>query len=126
MGIEATSFSDSVFRYPAQGLKRPVQEIRDYWDSIVDDVPQNRISDKTVRKWQKLALRSFLEEPDSVLGLAYGGYPAASEESDDLEIAFHPNRMSRSRLDPILSRLTDAQGNSLSAIWIERARWHAT
>ena len=106
---------------PAQGLKRPVKEIRDYWDSIVDDVPQDRISDKTVRKWQKLALRSFLEEPDSVLGLAYGGYPAVSKKSNDLEIAFHPNRMSRSRLDPILSRLTDAQGNSLSAIWMEQS-----
>jgi hypothetical protein len=105
---------------PAQGLKRPVQEIRDYWDSIVDDVPQNRISDKTVRKWQKLALRSFLEEPDSVLGLAYGEYPAVSRERNDREIGFHSNRMSRSRLDPILSRLADAQGNSMSAIWMEQ------
>jgi hypothetical protein len=116
--------SNVIFRLglpvPGQGLKRPVQEIRDYWDTIVDDVPQGRISDKTVRKWQKLALRSFLEEPDSVLGLAYGGYPAVSKESNDREIAFHPNRMSRSGLDPILSRLTDAQGNSLSAIWMAR------
>jgi hypothetical protein len=106
---------------PSQGLKRTVREIRDYWDSIVDDIPHNRISDKTVRKWQNLALRSFLEETDSIFGLAYGEYPAVSRESNDRMIGFHSRRMSRARLDPILSRLTDAKGNSMGSIWMERA-----
>jgi IgA Peptidase M64 len=105
---------------PVQGLDQDVEDIRDYWDSIVDDVPHDLISDNTVRKWQKLALRSFLEEPDTVLGLAYGQYPSVSEESDDRNIGFHPLRMTRSGLDAILSRLVDAQGNSLSAIWTEQ------
>ena len=122
---ERWDVSNVIFRLglpvPAQGLSRPIQEIRDYWDSIVEGVPQNRISDSTVRKWQKLARRSFLEEPDSVLGLAYGEYPTVSEESDSRTIGFHPNRMARSRLDPILSRLVDTQGNSLSALWTARA-----
>ena len=85
--------SNVIFRLglpvPGQGLNRPVQEIRDYWDTIVDDIPHNRISDNVVRQWQKLALRSFLEEPDSVLGLAYGQYPAVSQQSDNRKIGLH-------------------------------------
>ena len=61
---------------PGQGLERTVKQTRDYWDSIVDHVPHRRISDKTVRAWQKLARRMFLEETDSIFGLAYGNYPA--------------------------------------------------
>lgn len=106
---------------PAQGLARPVQEIRDYWDLLVDGVPQDRIADATVREWQKLAQRSFLEEPDSVLGVAYGNYPAVARESNDRTIGFHPRRMARARLDPFLSRLIDAQGHPMSALWTARA-----
>ena len=105
---------------PGQGLDRPIKDIRDYWDSILDGVPQNRISDSDGAKWQKLSQRTFLEEPDSVLGLAYGEYPAVSRESDNRTIGFHPSRMARARLDPILSRLVDAQGNSMSSIWMAR------
>jgi hypothetical protein len=105
---------------PGQGLDRPVREIRDYWDSIVDAIPHNRISNQTVRSWQKLSRRTFLEETDSVFGLAYGEYPAVSRESDNREIGFHPLRMTRTRLDPILNRLVDAQGNSMGSLWAER------
>jgi hypothetical protein len=122
---ERWGLSNVIFRLglpvPGQGLNQKVKDIRDYWDSIVDDVPHNRISNTTVRKWQKLALRSFLEETDSVFGLAYGEYPAVSRESDNREIGFHSRRMSRSRLDPILNRLTDEQGNLIGSIWMERA-----
>ncbi|HEX2225626.1 MAG TPA: M64 family metallopeptidase, partial [Candidatus Binatia bacterium] len=105
---------------PGQGLERTVRQTRDYWDSILDDIPHARISDNTVRAWQKLARRTFLEESDSVFGLAYGEYPAVFRESDDRTIGFHPRRMARRRLDPILSRLIDATGNSLASLWIER------
>ena len=105
---------------PGQGLDRKIKDIRDYWDSILDGVPQNRIADTTVRSWQKLSKRTFIEETDSVFGLAYGEYPAVSRESDDRTIGFHPRRMARARLDPILNRLTDAQGNSMGSIWMER------
>lgn len=121
---ERWGLSHVIFRLglpvPGQGLNRKVKDIRDYWNSILDDVPHDRISDTTVRKWQKLALRSFLEETDSVLGLAYGEYPAVSRESNNREIGFHSRRISRTRLDPILNRLTDAEGNSIGSIWTER------
>jgi hypothetical protein len=103
-----------------QGLERTVKQTRDYWDSILDDVPHRRISNATVRAWQKLARRTFLEETDSIFGLAYGNYPAVSRESNNQEIGFHPQRMSRGLLDPILSRLTDSHGHSLGPIWMER------
>ena len=105
---------------PGQGLERTVKQTRDYWDSILDAVPHQRISDATVRAWQQLARRTFLEEPDSVFRLAYGDYPAVFRESNDNTIGFHPRRMSREQLDPILSRLTDNNGNSLGAIWMQR------
>jgi hypothetical protein len=103
-----------------QGLDNTVKQTRDYWDSILDDVPHRRISNETVRAWQKLARRTFLEETDSILGLAYGNYPAVGHESDDGEIAFHPRRMTRGRIDPILNRLEDRHGNRLGPIWMER------
>jgi hypothetical protein len=106
---------------PGQGLERTVKQTRDYWDSILDAVPHGRISNSTVRAWQKLARRTFLEETDSIFGLAYGNYPAVSTESDDKEIGFHPRRMTRARLDPVLNRLEDTHGNSLGPIWMERA-----
>jgi hypothetical protein len=106
---------------PSQGLARPVREVRDYWDQIADGVPQERISDKTVRRWQKLALRTFLEEPDSTLGLAYGRYPRAARETDTRMLDFHPYRMSRTRLDRLLGRLVDQHGRRLGPLWMERA-----
>jgi hypothetical protein len=105
---------------PGQGLIRTVAQTRAYWDSIVDDLPHDKISDKTVRGWQKLSKRTFLEETDSVFGLAYGDYPRASGGSDNNEIGFHPLRMRRSGLDPILNRLADPQGNPMGSIWMER------
>jgi hypothetical protein len=98
-----------------------VAQIRDYWDSIVDGIPRNRISDGTVRAWRKLAKRTLLEETDSVFGQAYGNYPSSSLKSNNLEIGFHPRRMERARLDPILRRLADENGESMQAIWAERA-----
>ncbi|MDR4473135.1 MAG: hypothetical protein MRJ92_11000 [Nitrospira sp.] len=74
-----------------------MKEIRDYWDSILDDVPHDRIANETVRRWQKLARRTFLEETDSTLGLAYGDYPNVTDESDNRQVGFHPRRMSRAR-----------------------------
>jgi hypothetical protein len=104
---------------PAQaGLT--VAQIRDYWDSIVDVVPRDRISDDVVRRWRKLAKRTFLEETDSVFSLAYGDYPSSGKESNNNEISFHTRRMARRRLDPILRRLVDVNGNSMGEIWAER------
>ena len=106
---------------PGQGLDRPVKEIRDYWDSILDAVPHDRISNETVRRWQKLARRTFLEETDSTFGLAYGDYPNVTNESDSREVGFHPRRMSRERLDTILNRLHDSHGNPMGQLWAARA-----
>lgn len=106
---------------PGQGLDGTVQETRNYWDTVVSDVPQARISDGTVRAWQKLARRTFLEETDSPLGLAYGEYPAVSRESNDRMIGLNGRRMTRRRLDHVLSRLVDARGNPVGSIWMARA-----
>ena len=121
---ERWGLSNLLFRLglpvPGQGLDRPVKEIRDYWDSILDDVPHGRIANETVRRWQKLARRTFLEETDSTLGLAYGDYPNVTDESDNRQVGFHPRRMSRARLDPILNRLHDAKGNPMGQLWADR------
>lgn len=105
---------------PGQGLERTIQQTRDYWNRVQDDIPHNRISDKTVRAWQKLSKRTFLEETDSTLGLSYGEYPSIMTESDSFEIGFQFSRMSRIRLDPLLNRLRDAHNNPLKQLWAER------
>jgi hypothetical protein len=96
LGAQQSPFQTRASR-SRSGPRSAVKEIRDYWDSILDDVPHDRIANETVRRWQKLARRTFLEETDSTLGLAYGDYPNVTDESDNREIGFHPRRMSRAR-----------------------------
>lgn len=115
---------------PAQaGLD--VGDIRDYWDEIVDGIDRDKISASTVKYWRKLAKRTFLEEVDTVFGLAYGEYPSASEKSNTLMVGFHPYRMKRSDretigsdtfvggIDPFLSRLVDGNGISMGDVWAQ-------
>ena len=58
---------------------------------------------------------------DSTFGLAYGDYPNVTNGSDSREVGFHPRRMSRARLDPILNRLHDSHGNPMGQLWAERS-----
>lgn len=122
---ERWDLSNLLFRLglpvPGQGLDRPIKEIRDYWDSILDDVPHDKISNVTVREWQMLSRRTFLEETDSTFGLAYGDYPNLTNESNNSEIGFHSRRMTREQLDPILNRLHDTSGNPIGQLWAERS-----
>lgn len=99
----------------------PVATLKTRWPGQVGPLPFDMIPDKLIEYWRELGERCFLEEVDSMFGLAYGDRPSAGQPSQTKIVGFHPYRIKRFSMDPMLRKLKDIEhGMDLSDIWNER------
>jgi hypothetical protein len=110
-------------------------DIKSDWAALLNPDPSPNVPDVLLNQWRRLGNRTFLEEKDTPLCMAYGKPPQVDQETDTLFIDFHFRRMRRqrdpdnedqSRFDLLLGSLAGERGIDLSGIWAEKARVRPT
>jgi hypothetical protein len=85
--------------------------LRDEWDARTeDDLPRDRIRERTIDRWKRIATRAFIEELDNFPGMALGEPPAANTKKGTPSLFLHPDRCGRTGLDTLLSALQAFNG----------------
>jgi len=109
---------------------RTNDQIRSDWRALYSPDPNPKISDDMLKLWRLLGNRSFIEEKDTPLCMAYGKPPQVDLPSDNLFTDFHVRRLQRqrrndedqSRFDLLLESMRTTKGIGLNSIWAEKAR----
>jgi hypothetical protein len=94
-------------------------QIKAEWAALFDPDPSPNVPDDLLNRWRRLGNRSLVDEKDTPLGFAYGAPPQVNDETDNLFVDFHRNRLTRGRLNRFLATLQGNQGHDLSAVWAE-------
>jgi IgA Peptidase M64 len=109
----------------------PIDDLRNQvWPPLADiAIPGPAIlDDDVIKKWRRLATRTFVEELDNFPGMALGAPPAANTKSGPPKIALHPFRCTREGLNVFLKLLQSdngvqfGAGLSLGTVWSIPAR----
>ena len=109
---------------------RTDDQIRKDWRALYSPDPNNKITDDLLAQWRLLGNRSFIEEKDTPLGMAYGKPPQVDQPSNNLFTDFHVRRMKRqrrqdedqSRFDLLLASMSTPKGIGLNSVWAEKAK----
>jgi len=109
---------------------RTNDQIRKDWRTLYSPDPNPKITDDLLKQWRLLGNRSFIEEKDTPLCMAYGKPPQVDVPSNNLIIDFHARRLKRarrddedqSRFDLLLESMRTPRGIGLNQIWAEKSR----
>jgi hypothetical protein len=90
------------------------------WAVLFSPDPTPNVTQALMNRWRAMSNRSLVEDADSALGMAYGTLPQVIKPSNNLLVNFNLNRMTRTRLNLLLSTLHADPGFDLTHIWAQQ------